>query len=456
MPDTSDPEAFLSDRTATFMHELSELLAIPSISTDPEHRADVRRAAAWTAQRLRDAGIEGVTVAETGGHPVVVGEWLHAPGRPTLLFYGHFDVQPPDPLALWTTPPFQPAVREGCLFARGASDMKANLLMPVEACEAWLRSRGALPVNVKFLYEGEEEIGSPSLGPFAAAHQDLLACDVAISADSGQAGPEQPALLVGLRGLAGLQIDVRSARTDLHSGLMGGLVPNAAQVVAQIVASLKRPDGRILVEGFYDDVTELSPAERDTLRALPDDSEAVLEATGAKSLAGEPGFSPRERNWARPTLDVNGIWGGFQGEGVKTVIPAEAHAKVTCRLVPAQRPDRIVDLLSQHVRREAPAEVDVVLTRLAGAADPYLLPPDHAGLAAAERALKAIYGREPLRVRMGASVPATAILRRELDVWTVPFGFSLTDERAHAPDEFIRLASIEKGRRAFVRLLGEF
>jgi acetylornithine deacetylase/succinyl-diaminopimelate desuccinylase-like protein len=275
-----------------------------------------------------------------------------------------------------------------------------------------------------------------------------------VSADSGQFSEEQPALLVGLRGMLALQIDVRSAATDVHSGIFGGLLPNAIQALARILDSLRAPDGRVLVDGFYDDVVELDPAERAAMAAIPIDWEAVRRQTGARRLVGEPGYTPTERNWVRPTLDVNGIWGGFQGAGGKTVIPCEAHAKVSCRLVAEQAPARVRALLHEHIRRHAPPEVDVAVTDLPGEGEPYVIPDGHPGLVAAERALREVYGRAPYRVRMGASVPATAILRRHLGVWTVPFGFSVwDDERAHAPDEFVRLASLAKGVVAFRRLM---
>jgi acetylornithine deacetylase/succinyl-diaminopimelate desuccinylase-like protein len=435
--------------------DLKALVRIPSVSTDPAHKGDVAAAAEWVAARLRAAGIEHVAVMPTAGHPIVYGDWLHAPGKPTVVLYGHFDVQPPDPLDLWTSPPFEPVVRGGRLYGRGASDMKGNLLLPVFACEALLGGGDPLPVNVRFLYEGEEEVGSRSLPEFMAAHRDLYACDLAISADSLQYGEDQPALLVGLRGTAGVEIDVRSAATDAHSGLMGGLLPNAAQALAHILAALKGPDGRILVEGFYDDVQPMTQDERAALAALPDDAESVRRAAGARALAGEPGFSPRERNWFRPTLDINGMWGGYQGAGGKTVIPAEAHAKVTCRLVPDQDPSTIARLLREHVLRHAPPEVEVTVTARGGRSRPYVVPADSPGLAAAERALESVYGRKPYRIRMGASVPATTILREDLGVWTIPFGFGLSDENAHAPDEFVRLSSMERGQRAFAALFRE-
>jgi acetylornithine deacetylase/succinyl-diaminopimelate desuccinylase-like protein len=448
-------QAYLTEQNERFEAELVDLLRIPSLSTDPAHRAEVRRAAGWVAARMDAAGIEHAAIMETAGHPVVYGDWLHAPGRPTVLIYGHYDVQPADPLDLWTTPPFEPSVRDGRIYARGASDMKGNLLLPLIACEALLKTEGALPVNVKFLFEGEEEVGSPNLAPFIAAHRDLLACDMAINADSGQFSEEQPAVLVGLRGLIGVQIDVRSAGTDLHSGLMGGIAPNAIAALTQIIGALKRPDGTIAIEGFYDEVRPLTPEEKEAIARIPDATAAMAQQAGIKAPVGEPGFTPQERNWVRPTLDVNGIWGGYQGEGIKTVIPCEAHAKVTCRLVPDQQPETALEQLTAAIRRAAPPEVEVTVTPLPGQGRPYLIPADHPGMAAAERALTALYGKAPHPMRMGASVPVTAIFQQVLDIYTVGFGFALFDERMHAPNEFLRLSSFAKGQTGFCLLLTE-
>jgi acetylornithine deacetylase/succinyl-diaminopimelate desuccinylase-like protein len=452
---TQSWQAYLAEGKDRFQNELLDLLRIPSLSTDPAHRADLRRAVGWVASRLQGAGIEHVAVMETGGHPVVYGEWLHAAGKPTVLIYGHYDVQPADPLDLWTAPPFEPSIRDGRVYARGASDMKGNLLLPLIACEALLRTEGTLPVNVKFLFEGEEEIGSPNLAPFIASQRDLLACDMAISADSGQFSEGQPALLTGLRGLVGVQIGVRSAATDLHSGLMGGVAPNAIQALAQIIGALKDPDGTISVDGFYDDVRPLTLAEQEAMARIPDDLADLAAKAGLLAVCGEPGFTPRERNWGRPTLDVNGIWGGFQGEGIKTVIPCEAHAKVTCRLVPDQQPEAVLEQLMAHIRRSAPPEVAVTVTPLPGQGKPYLIPSDHPGMAAAERALLALYGKAPYQMRFGATVPVTAIFQQVLNVYTVSYGFALMDERMHAPDEFLRLSSFEKGQTGFCLLLKE-
>ena len=451
---TLDWLSYLDKKSDRFLEDFLELLRIPSVSTQPENKIGVRRAAGWVAERLRQAGIEGVAVMETAGHPVVYGEWGHAPGKPTVLFYGHFDVQPCDNQG-WDSSPFEPVVHDGRVYARGASDMKGNLLLPLYACEALLRAEGVLPVNVKFLCEGEEEIGSPSLAPFVTSHRDLLECDLVVSGDSAQHGEEQPSLMVGLRGVCGLQIDVRSAATDMHSGLLGGIVPNALHALVRILDSMRSPEGRILVDGFYDEVLPLSPAEREAMAGIPDNRAEIVRQTGIKKTVGEPGFTTRERNWARPTLEVNGIWGGYIGEGVKTVIPREAHAKITCRLVPEQSPRQVLDLLQAHIARYAPPEVDVEVSPFPGRSDPYLIPLDHPGILAAQRALTLLYRKQPYYTRFGATIPATAIFLQELGAYTIQFGFGMEDERQHAANEFVRLGNLMKGQRAFGMLLRE-
>ncbi len=306
-------EEYLQANEARSVEQLLDLLRIPSISTDPEHTSDVRRAAEWVAERLRTAGMEAVEILPTAGHPAVYGEWRHAPGRPTVLIYGHFDVQPADPLELWSSPPFDQVIRDGRVYARGASDMKGNLLLSILAVEALLRSVGALPLNVKFLFEGEEEIGSVHLSAFVAGHQDRLACDLAISADGWQWSEEQPCLIVSNRGVCGVQIDVRGARSDLHSGMWGGAVQNPIHALAQLLASMRSPEGKILVAGFYDDVRPLSERDRVLLAAVPFDEAEYRATLGVEEFFGELGYSTMERRSVRPTLEVNGIWGGYQG-----------------------------------------------------------------------------------------------------------------------------------------------
>jgi acetylornithine deacetylase/succinyl-diaminopimelate desuccinylase-like protein len=446
-------ESYLEAHRPRFLHELLDFLRIPSVSALPDHAHDVQRAAQWVAERLRTAGMEGVQILPTGGHPVVYGEWLHAAGKPTILIYGHFDVQPADPVDLWTSPPFEPVVRDRRVYARGASDDKGNMLIPILAVEALLQADGALPVNVKFFFEGQEEIGSPQLPAFIAAQRDLLACDLVISSDGGQYSEDQPALLIGLKGLAGVQIDVRGARTDLHSGLYGGAVPNPIHALVRLLDSMRSPEGKILVEGFYDQVRPLSAEDRAAIAAVPFDETAYREQVGVDALVGEPGYTPREQLWARPTLEVNGIWGGFQGEGVKTVLPCQAHAKITCRLVPDQEPDRIVEALTAHVKRQAPRGVQVTVRPLPGRARPYLIPADHWGNQVAAAVLTELHGKPPYHMRLGGSVPVCELFLSTLGAYMVSFGFGLDDEQVHAPDEFFRLSSFERGPLAYGKLL---
>ena len=448
-------EAFLNENQPRFIDELKQFLRFPSISSLSEHAEDVKQAAEWVAGRLRAADIENVQVLSTGGHPVVYGDWLHAPDKPVVMIYGHFDVQPVDPIDLWTNPPFDPIVKDNCIYARGASDNKGNLFLTILAVEALLQTEGSLPVNLKFFFEGQEEIGSPQMTEFLPGHKDLFACDMVISADGGQWDQDQPQLTVGLRGLCAVQIDVRTARRDVHSGSYGGTFLNPIHGLARIIDSMRDSEGKILVEGFYDSVRALSESERAQIAEIPYSEQEFKEEIGIPETAGEPGFTTHERMWVRPTLDVNGIWGGFQGEGLKTVIPSEAHAKISCRLVPDQDPGKIADRLVAHVKRYAPTEIAVEVKPVESKADPYLIPLDHAGNKAAVAVLKALYGKDPYYARKGYTIPVCGILLSALGAHTVNFAFSLKDENIHAPDEFFRLKSFELGQRAYCMLLHE-
>ncbi len=444
---------FLFENQDRFLEELLDFLRIPSISSLREHADDVRRAGQWVVARLEAAGMEHVEMMETGGLPVVYADWLHAPGKPTILVYGHFDTQPVDPLELWESPPFEPVVRNGRVFARGASDDKGNMLVPILALEALLASEGALPVNVKCFFEGQEEIGSPTLPPFMAANSGKFACDMAVSADGGQWEEDQPALLVGLRGLAGMEIKVVGPSHDVHSGVYGGVIQNPNHALAAILASMRTADGAIQVEGFFDDVLPISEADANLLARVPFDESKYLGEIDVADGYGEPGYSAIERRWARPTLEVNGMWGGFQGQGVKTVIPSEAHAKITCRLVAGQDPAKVVEAVTAHVRKHTPPGVKVTVTPVASGAPPYLMPVDHPGNAAARDVLLELYEKEPVYVRSGGSIPVCSLFLDYLGVYTVSFGFALTDERIHSPNEFFRLSSFELGQRAYCMLL---
>ena len=451
----TDWKAYLTENTSRYLDELFDFLRIPSISSLPEHADDVKRAAEWVAARMKAAGLEEVRILPTEGHPVVYGQWLNAPDKPTVLIYGHFDIQPVDPLELWTQPPFEPVVREDRIYARGASDDKGNMLIPILAAEAMLKTGGGLPVNVKFFFEGQEEIGSPQLPEFIASQSDLLACDMVLSADGGQWEEDQPALNVGRRGLCALQIDLQSAAQDVHSGTYGGTFQNPIHALARLIASMHSPQGGILVEGFYDAVRELTESERVQIADIPYNESQYMRDLGVPQLFGEPGYSTYERAWVRPTLEVNGIWGGFQGEGIKTVIPAKAHAKITCRLVPDQEPDKIFELIRAHVAKHTPTGATAAVKRLAGSADPFLIPFDHPGNRAARIVLSELYGKEPYIARTGGTIPVSGLFLKSLGAHMVNFAFGLEDENLHAPDEFFRISSFKRGLNAYGMILEE-
>jgi acetylornithine deacetylase/succinyl-diaminopimelate desuccinylase-like protein len=451
---STELETHLQASKAARLESLTAFLRYPSISALPEHADDVRRAADWLADTLRTAGLEHVEVAETGGHPVVYADWLHAEGGPTVLVYGHYDVQPVDPLDLWTSPPFEPVVTDGRIHARGAADDKGQVHAHAMAAAAILAVRGRYPVNVRYVFEGEEESSSVHLDAWLAANRDRLTADVAIISDTGFFEGNLPAITVSLRGLMYAQIDVVLAPVDLHSGGYGGAVHNPAVALAQIIAALKGPDGRVRIPGFYDAVVALTEEERASIAALPFDEEAYREAVGVPALVGEVGYSTLERKATRPTLDVNGIWGGFQGEGSKTIIPAHAHAKVSCRLVSAQDPDDIFEKLRAFVAEIAPPGVSVVVRDLGGGR-PSLTPLRHPITQAAARALESTFGRAPLYVREGGSIPVSASFESILGLPVVLLGFSQPHENAHAPNEWLDLANYEGAIRAIIATFDE-
>ncbi len=449
----SNWESYLEENKRRFLEELLDFIRIPSISALPEHADDVQQAAEWVAKRLESAGVENVEILPTGGHAVVYGDWLHAPNKPTILIYGHFDTQPADPFELWTNPPFEPTIREGRIYARGASDDKGNMLVPILAVEALLKADGALPVNLKFCFEGQEEIGSPQLPEFMPQHKVRFACDLAVSADGGQWSESEPSILLGLRGICGLQIDLKGAKTDLHSGMYGGTIQNPIQALVRLLDSMRSPEGKILVEGFYDEVIQLSEEAKAEIARVPFDKAEYLADLGLEATYGEPGYSTRERSWVRPTLEINGIWGGFQGAGIKTVLPNEAHAKITCRLVANQEPEQIIELLTSHIKNHAPVGVEVSVTPLTIRGKPYNMSPDHPGNKVAYTVLTKLYGQKPYYIRNGGSIPICGLFLDHLDVYTVNFAFGLDDEGAHAPDEFYRISSFELGQKAYCKFL---
>ena len=450
--------AVLKESHDKILARLVEFASIPSVSTDPAHAADMEAAARWVAAELAASGPIAVRTIETHGNPVVYGEWLGAPGKLTVLVYGHYDVQPPDPLEKWHSPPFAPTVRDGRLYARGVSDDKGPMLIPLKVAEAFFAVEGALPINVKFMFEGEEEIGSPSLDAFIREHKDLLAADVVISADGAMWRSNEPSLTVATRGIAELEFTLTGAAKDLHSGRHGGGVANPLHAMAQLVASLHRPDGRIAIAGFYDSVRDLSAEDRAALAALPFDEAAYLAQIGAPAGFGEAGYTMLERQWTRPTLEINGMWGGYQGPGQKTVIPSEAHAKITCRLVPDQDPREVVALITRHLESNVPPGTRLSVSPGDHGTRAGHIAIDHPALKAAEAALHAVYGVRPLMVRMGATVPIMELFKRNMGLDTVFFSFSTADEDYHAPNEFFRVHRLHEGLEAWARyweLLGE-
>ncbi|MBX5437033.1 MAG: dipeptidase [Alicyclobacillaceae bacterium] len=446
-----DFDSFLNAHRADHLERLQQFLRYPSISALSEHKADVRACAEFVAREAARAGLEHVQILETDGYPVVYADWLHAPGKATVLVYGHYDVQPVDPLDQWHTPPFDPLIRDGRIYARGASDDKGQVFMHLASFEALLKTSGSLPVNVKLCIEGEEEIGSPHLAGLLAQQLDRFRADAVVISDTTMLGPNRPAVCYGLRGLAGLQIDVRGPAHDLHSGLYGGGVQNPIHALVELLASMHRPDGRVAIEGFYDDVAPVSDEERRALAELGADEAAIAADLGVPALYGEAGYSFTERTWIRPTLEVNGIYGGFQGEGTKTVIPATAHAKITCRLVPNQDPLRILDLVEQHVQRHTPPGVTVSVTRRE-TGKPYVTPFDHPVIRAAAQAYERAYGTAASFTRMGGSIPIVETLDRLLQAPVVMMGFGLNDENFHAPNEHFSLENFDKGMRALCHL----
>ena len=449
-------QTYLEDHQGRFVDELLDFVRIPSVSAKDENFGDVVRAGHWVVERLTRAGIENVRFMETQTHPVVYGDWLKAGSdKPTVLIYGHFDVQPAEPFDLWESPPFEPVVVDDTVRGRGASDDKGGMLIPILAAEALLSTEGKLPVNVKFFFEGQEEIGSPTLAPFIAENTRLLQADMIFSADGGQWDENQPNMIIGLKGLVGCEITVSGAKGDQHSGMQGGGIANPIHALSHIIASMKGLDGKITVEGFYDDVVPLSEPDRQAIAKVPFDEGRYISDLGVPDVFGEPGYSTNERLWARPTLELNGIWGGYQGKGTKTVLPAQAHAKITCRLVANQDPERIYDLLKAHVEANIPTGVSAEVKRLPGSANPFLTPSGHNSSKIAAEVLSEVYGKDPYIVRTGGSIPVMSMLLDQLGIHATIFAFGLEDEKVHAPNEFFRLSSFRRGQQAYCQLLNK-
>jgi acetylornithine deacetylase/succinyl-diaminopimelate desuccinylase-like protein len=435
---------FINVNRDRYIDEMKQYLASPSISALPEHKGDVRACAEWTANEMRRIGLQNVRLEETPGHPVVYGEWLGAPGKPTILFYGHYDVQPVDPVHLWTSPPFEATVRDGEIYARGSADDKGQVFMHFKAVEAHLKQNGGLPLNMKFLIEGEEEVGSANLDNFIKAHKDLLKADVVVISDSPMFDRGIPSICYGLRGLTYFQIDLRGSKSDLHSGSFGGAVANPAMVLAQVLSQMKDKSGRIKIDGFYDDVVPLREEERAEWARLPFNEKKYRQELGAPKLFGETGYTTLERVWARPTFEVNGLLSGFTGEGAKTVLPAVAMAKVSMRLVPNQDPQKIGDLFEAYLEKVAPKTVEMKVTRMHGG-KPWMTAFDNPYVQAAGRAIEQGFGQRPVFNREGGSIPVVSTFQEELGLPCVLFGVGLPDENAHAPDEKLDLGNFHNG-----------
>ncbi len=450
----SDALSFVDAHLDRFRSEMYDFLRIPSVSAKSEHDADTRAAAEWLGDRLSDAGLQ-VSIHDTPGHPVVVGRWDEAgEDAPTILIYGHYDVQPPEPLDEWESPPFEPTERDGRVYARGSADDKGQLYMHVKALEAHLATSGSLPVNVIVLAEGEEEVGSENLVPFVENHADMLACDHVVISDSNMFAEGMPSILFSLRGLAYLEIHVKGARSDLHSGQFGGTVANPGNALGAILASLHDEKGRVAVDGFYDAVADWDEETRERIRSLPFDEERYREGLEVGALSGEEGFSTLERLWIRPTCDVNGILCGYTGEGAKTVLPNKAMAKVSFRLVPDQDPKEVARLVRAHVEKVAPEGVTVEVKELHGGR-PWKADVDGRLVDAASEALEEAFGTRPVLQGEGGSIPIVGDFEEKLDASALLVGFALPGCNLHAPNEWFPLENFDKGIRALVRLYGK-
>jgi acetylornithine deacetylase/succinyl-diaminopimelate desuccinylase-like protein len=450
----ASPVEFARNQQARFLEELKSLLRIPSISTLPEHAGDVRFAAESLARELERIGLEHVRVIETSGHPLVYGDWLHAPGKPTCLSYGHYDVQPPDPLDEWLTPPFEPTERGGNLYARGAVDDKGQMYSHLKALESLLQA-GRLPINVRVIIEGEEEVGGEGIAQFVREHPEQLQADFALVSDTEMFAPGLPTLCVGLRGMIYTELEAQGARTDLHSGLYGGAAPNPFIALAQVIAALKDPEGHIRIPGFYDRVAAPSADELKAWKGLPFDEEEYRKSEiGSRELTGEPSFSVLERTWVRPTMDVHGMPGGFIGAGAKTVIPAKATAKISFRLVPDMIPQEAFALYKCYVEALQPEGIELRV-RLIHSGDPIVVSTDNRYIQAATRALHQVFGKETVFIRSGGSIPIVGDFERHLKIPTVMMGFGLPDDNLHAPNEKFHIANFYRGIESIILLFEE-
>ena len=438
---------YIDSKRDEHLSELKEFLRIPSVSTKSENKPDVERAAQWVAAKLLDAGLENIEIVPTKMHPLVYGESLRAPGKPTVLFYGHYDVQPAEPLELWTSPAFEPTVRDGNLFGRGTADDKGQVHIHLKALEALLKTLGTLPVNVKVMIEGEEEVGSVNLWEFVQKNRERLRADALVVSDTSMLARGVPSITYGLRGLNYYQIELTGPAQDLHSGVFGGAVPNPLTILCETISKLHDKNFRVTIPGFYDDVATLSKQERKALNSLPWKEKEFRKTVGALGLDGEKGFTIVERLWTRPTLEVNGVWGGYMGEGAKTVIPSKAYAKISTRLVPKQEPAKIAKLVEKHIRKLLPKSVACKFEVLS-MGKPWVAPYSHAIFQKAIHALESGFGKKAVFIREGGSIPFVTQMHDTFKVPCVLMGFGLPDENAHAPDEHIALENYFGGIKA--------
>ncbi|MEM7509956.1 MAG: dipeptidase [Bacteroidota bacterium] len=438
------PKTFVETDKDRLLSELFELLRIPSISADSAYAENVKEAANWLEKKLKAIGLKTVNIYQTSGHPIVYGETEQLPDRPTVLVYGHYDVQPPDPLDLWTSPPFEPVILDEKIYARGSSDDKGQMYMHVKAAE-YLLQQDSLPCNIKFLIEGEEEVGSDNLDIFVDAHKEMLKSDMVLISDTSMLANDTPSITIGLRGMSYVEVEVTGPNRDLHSGVYGGAVDNPINILCEMIASLKDEDGRITIPGFYDKVVDLSDAERDKLAERPHNEEEYSADLGLGATGGgEKGYSTTERATIRPTLDVNGIWGGYIGEGAKTVLPSKAFAKLSMRLVPDQEPDEITDMFSTHFKKIAPPTVKVEVRPHHGG-EPAVVSTTSAGYLAAEKAMEKSFGKRPIPTREGGSIPIVAMFKKVLGIETVLMGFGLDSDAIHSPNEHYGIFNYLKG-----------
>jgi acetylornithine deacetylase/succinyl-diaminopimelate desuccinylase-like protein len=447
--------SYINSHRDNYVEELKEFLKIPSISTLAENKPDMKTAAEFVAGKLRSAGMQNVKIIETKGHPLIYADWLNAPGKPTVLVYGHYDVQPVDPINLWDSPPFEPTIKDGKIYARGATDDKGQMYMHIKTVEAYMKTEGTLPLNVKFIIEGEEEIGSGNLEEFVNKNQELLKCNAVLISDTSLYGPGIPTLTYGLRGLCYMEVEVIGPNRDLHSGTFGGGVDNPINVLAEMISKLKDNNGKIKIPGFYKDVVNLTKKERDNFKTLPFSEKKYAQELGVKELKGEKGYSTLERIWARPTLDCNGIIGGFTGDGAKTVLPSKAKAKISMRLVPNQDPKKIAKLFKSYINKIAPKTVKFNMKDLHGAY-PIATSLDDSATIAAANALSKVFGKKTVFMREGGSIPIVVTFAKKLKASPVLMGMGLDSENLHSPNEHFNLNHFHLGILTSAYFLNEY